>query len=182
MSDFLRNLRSSQKKENAGKRRGYDGQFHQSQDRRKGRDKRPAAGSANMDTLAKKLNSTIPGVVNDISSIANQMRKFNKMNDLLAQAMIKQHEAVTAFFDNLNKVFDETMEMAKTAPGQIPRATTSYASGTHYTKDEVLSIIRNMRTQGSTFATIASYLKEKGIPTFSGRGEWHAQTIHRLCK
>jgi len=24
-------------------------------------------------------------------------------------------------------------------------------------------------------------LIELGQPTFSGRGEWHAQTIHRLC-
>nr|NJM03756.1 cbb3-type cytochrome c oxidase subunit II [Desulfobacula sp.] len=54
--------------------------------------------------------------------------------------------------------------------------------GTHYTKDEILSLIRTMRKKKATFAAIADYLKEKGIPTFSGRGEWHAQTIHRLCK
>ncbi len=180
MSDFLRNLRSSHKKDSSNKRKSLDGHYYPPQERRKTRDRR-LTSSENMDLLAKKLNSSLPGITKDINSIATQLRKFNEMNDLLAQSMIKQHEAVTTFFENLNSVFTETIEMSN-GTGPIPKATTSYASGTHYTKDEVLSIIRNMRTQGSTFATIALYLKEKGIPTFSGRGDWHAQTIHRLCK
>lgn len=60
--------------------------------------------------------------------------------------------------------------------------TTSYASGTSYIKDEVLNIIFTMRDQGATFRVIAAYLNEQGIPTFSGNGEWHAQSIHRLSK
>ena len=48
-------------------------------------------------------------------------------------------------------------------------------------REAVMDIIHTMRNQGSTFDQVAARLIELGQPTFSGRGEWHAQTIHRLC-
>nr|NJM01896.1 hypothetical protein [Desulfobacula sp.] len=48
-------------------------------------------------------------------------------------------------------------------------------------RDAVMDIIYTMRSQGATFDQVAARLIELGQPTFSGRGEWHAQTIHRLC-
>ena len=48
-------------------------------------------------------------------------------------------------------------------------------------REAVMDIINNMRAEGATFDQVASHLIELGQPTFSGRGEWHAQTIHRLC-
>jgi hypothetical protein len=48
-------------------------------------------------------------------------------------------------------------------------------------REVVMDIIQSMRAEGATFDQVASRLIELGQPTFSGRGEWHAQTIHRLC-
>jgi hypothetical protein len=48
-------------------------------------------------------------------------------------------------------------------------------------REEIMDIIHTMRAEGATFDQVASRLIELGQPTFSGRGEWHAQTIHRLC-
>jgi hypothetical protein len=48
-------------------------------------------------------------------------------------------------------------------------------------RDAVMDIIQSMRKEGATFGQVAHRLIELGQPTFSGRGEWHAQTIHRLC-
>jgi len=48
-------------------------------------------------------------------------------------------------------------------------------------REAVMDIIHSMRAKGDTFDMVASRLVELGQPTFSGRGEWHAQTIHRLC-
>jgi len=48
-------------------------------------------------------------------------------------------------------------------------------------RDEIMDIIQNMRDNGATFDQVAKHLVDLGQPTFSGRGEWHAQTIHRLC-
>ncbi len=46
---------------------------------------------------------------------------------------------------------------------------------------KIMDIIQTMRAEGATFDQVASRLVGLGQPTFSGRGEWHAQTIHRLC-
>ncbi|MBI9091889.1 MAG: hypothetical protein JEZ12_21980 [Desulfobacterium sp.] len=48
-------------------------------------------------------------------------------------------------------------------------------------RDAVLKIVNGMREKGATFDQVAQHLVELGQPTFSGRGEWHAQTVHRLC-
>jgi len=48
-------------------------------------------------------------------------------------------------------------------------------------REAVMDIIHTMRTEGATFDQVATRLVKLGQPTFSGRGEWHAQTIHRLC-
>lgn len=49
-------------------------------------------------------------------------------------------------------------------------------------KDDILEMIVAMRNEGSTYNEIASHLDDLNLPTFSGRGKWHAQTIHRLCQ
>ncbi len=48
-------------------------------------------------------------------------------------------------------------------------------------REEVMQIIERMREKGATFDQVAKYLVDINQPTFSGRGEWHAQTVHRLC-
>lgn len=48
-------------------------------------------------------------------------------------------------------------------------------------REAIMDIIQSMRAESATFDQVASRLIELGQPTFSGRGEWHAQTIHRLC-
>ena len=50
------------------------------------------------------------------------------------------------------------------------------------TRKNIIQIIHEMYDAGSTYNEIAQYLENKNIPTFSGRGNWHAQTIHRLYK
>jgi len=54
-------------------------------------------------------------------------------------------------------------------------------SSKHLGRDEVMGIIHKMRKEGAIFDQIAKRLIALGQPTFSGRGEWHAQTVHRLC-
>ncbi len=48
-------------------------------------------------------------------------------------------------------------------------------------REEIMNIINTMREEGATYDQVAKHLIDLGQPTFSGRGEWHAQTIHRLC-
>jgi len=47
---------------------------------------------------------------------------------------------------------------------------------------KVKGIIIKMREKNKTYEEIAKYLKDEKIPTFTNRGKWHAQTVHRLFK
>jgi glutaredoxin len=44
----------------------------------------------------------------------------------------------------------------------------------------IQKIIVEKRSEGETFEQISSYLRKEQIPTLSGRGKWHAQTVHRF--
>lgn len=46
---------------------------------------------------------------------------------------------------------------------------------------EVVGIMKQLRRKKATYKEVAEFLNDKNIPTFSGKGKWHAQTIHRLC-
>lgn len=179
MSDFLKNLRSSQKKEASRPRRNLDGHYHPQKDRRRLPDRR-SNYSNELNLLWSCLSETLPELIENTTSLTKTVEKKSSEDNRLTEARIRQHNAISDFFDNLNTLF--STEIALNNPAGRPKATASYASGTHYTKDDILAIIKNMRQDGATFAVIAGFLKNKGIPTFSGKGEWHAQTIHRLCK
>lgn len=47
---------------------------------------------------------------------------------------------------------------------------------------QVLKIVKQMHKKSATYNQIALRLEKENLPTFSGRGKWHAQTIHRLLK
>jgi len=73
-----------------------------------------------------------------------------------------------------------TIRIRKKVVLEKPKETVS--TGTQLlSREAVMDIIHTMRGQGDTFDQVAARLIELGQPTFSGRGEWHAQTIHRLC-
>lgn len=59
--------------------------------------------------------------------------------------------------------------------------TEQVAADSLLSRDEVLEIINSMRAKGKTFDEVAKHLVSLNQPTFSGRGDWHAQTIHRIC-
>lgn len=181
MSDFLRNLRSAAKKDAPLQRKNLAGNYYPKQERRTLGDRRNVNDLDMIETLAQRLGDALPEILENMTALTEQAERFVAANELTAKSKIQQHTAVADFFNNLNTLLTENTESG-ISPAQPRKVTTSYASGTHYTKDDILLIIQNMRDQGATFSIIADYLKEKGMPTFSGRGEWHAQTIHRLCK
>ncbi len=181
MSDFLRNLRSTHKKDAPGSRKNLDGNYYPQPDRRIINDRRISPDFDNIEAMGRNLVNALPEILENMTTLTEQVEKIATISQLLAESKIRQQNAVADFFTSLNKVV--STEPHGAGPEEpTAKTTASYAAGTHYTKDDILSIIQNMRKQGATFSVIADYLKEKTIPTFSGKGEWHAQTIHRLCK
>ncbi|HKL81842.1 MAG TPA: hypothetical protein VJ879_04940, partial [Desulfobacter sp.] len=120
----------------------------------------------------------IPVIAENTTKLVKEMDRIAAVSEMIMESQIRHQNAIADFFESLKLLMAQ-----KQSPDDMQTATTtSYASSTHYTKDDIISTINRMRDQGATFAMIAEFLSEKGIPTFSGRGDWHAQTIHRLCK
>ena len=181
MNDFLKNLRSATKKEVSPPRKKLEGNYFQQTERRSMDERRNTGSTGNFESVSRQMGDAIPEILEHTTTLTEQVEKLAATSELVAEAKIRQYNAVADFFNTLNKMALGTSEK-NISPDDPQKVTTSYASGTHYTKDDILATIQKMRDQGATFAMIAEYLTEKGMPTFSGRGEWHAQTIHRLCK
>ncbi len=49
-------------------------------------------------------------------------------------------------------------------------------------RKEVLNLIMTLRKEGNSFKQVAVCLEEQNIPTFSGKGRWHAPTVANLLK
>lgn len=45
----------------------------------------------------------------------------------------------------------------------------------------VINSMKKMRKKGATYDEIAKFLNDNNTPTFSGKGRWYKQTVHRLC-
>ncbi|MCP4115003.1 MAG: hypothetical protein GY737_06265 [Desulfobacteraceae bacterium] len=199
MSDFLKNLRSthrgsqaqrgSQPRPSGPTRKEIGERYYSGNERRTVVDRRaplrpqqPQRQYKESDTMLESL----PMIKENLATVATSLERMAESQENLAKVKAEQHQAMGTFFENLNQVLMEkivpSLDAASAAPRPVRKGTTSYASGTHHTKDEVIAIIRSMREERATYAEIAEALTAKGIPTFSGRGDWHAQTIHRLCK
>jgi hypothetical protein len=178
MNDFLKNLRNSRKKEPSSPKKNLDSRYYSQTGSRPTQDKNPAS-SEPLLSLLSGLADILPEFSENVSRLTQGLEKLMESNDLLSEARIRQYNAVSTFFDHLNSLFP--LDSPSAAENGI-KIKAGDPSGTRYTKDEILLLIRTMRKNEATFGAIADYLKEKRIPTFSGRGEWHAQTIHRLCK
>lgn len=179
MSDFLRNLRSSHKKDPSDPKRNLDGHYYPKDDRRTIQDRRTNSPYENLDTLFESLVNILPKISDNSSVLSSFLEQLETNNNRLVDVKLRQHTAIATFFETLNALINTDSHSSSNQPVKV---STSYTSGTHYTKDEILDTMRSLRKQGSTFAQIAEHLTQKGIPTFSGKGDWHAQTIHRLCK
>ncbi|MEA1969218.1 MAG: hypothetical protein U9N77_13505 [Thermodesulfobacteriota bacterium] len=191
MNDFLQNLRSGHKehkqrqRQPGATRKNADAHYLSDNERRKVLYRRIKPQIQNQYKNSETLNESIPFIGENISQIASCMERITESKEKLVTAQLEQYKAVETFFQNLNSIImDKILPFIETSTkANIQKqGTASYAPDIHHTKDDVISTIKEMRKKRATFAEIAAHLKKQGIPTFSGRGEWHAQTIHRLCK
>ncbi|WP_300668077.1 recombinase family protein [Desulfoluna sp.] len=98
---------------------------------------------------------------------------------------------MAAAFIDIVKILERFTEGAPTPSSVEATAPPAPVSLTELTDDQLLSpaderreaikVMKKLRKKGATYKEIAHFLNEKEIPTFSNKGHWHAQTIHRLC-
>lgn len=104
-------------------------------------------------------------------AIKNYLNKAAESKARVAEAREKSAAAVERLMENLPEIVQQSVP-ARGTPRK--RKLTSR-------KQELLDLINKLRDEDNmTYEEVADYLTKNNIPTFSGRGRWHAQTIHRL--
>lgn len=136
----------------------------------------------NNTTTIEEITSSI---ISSFSKLTKQLDQYNTTVIPVMKQESELYESAAEFFDTLSYLLFGTTQ----APQKSSEPITTFSGNTgyrlnssRYSKEEVIAVMRSMRKEGATLLQIADYLKDKGIPTFSGRGEWHAQTVHRLCR
>lgn len=182
MNEFLRNLRNQQKEKSSSSRRVQsEKSSYPHPDRRSGYDRRSQSalrsGFGN-DNLTKKVTELIPdlrilmeAVIETNDRIAESIERFVAMEErrnIIFESIGRSLEAVASRGLSVSEDYYQKPEFKKTK--KIPREE----------KNKIMDMIFSMRENGSTYEQIAEYLEAERIPTFSNKGHWHAQTIHRL--
>lgn len=187
MDDFLYNLRRESDKRN---RRQSGQQQYRGPDRRGMKDQRRGFPRRN-DTTAELLPE-IKSLLETISEnqkllVANDKRKTLALENIaaslrlmsgndepieipIAESAPEEPQVEAAAEDEVEAMEAESDD--DEAEDDPPRST----------REEIRKIALELREQGKTYKEIAQYLDDKKFPTFSGKGGWHAPTIHKLCK
>ena len=124
----------------------------------------------------KKQTADVPPYLKSLldelaPAIKDYLNRAAESKARVAEAREKSAEALEKLVENLPEIIQQTAPTRST-PGR--RKLTPK-------KQELLDLINKLRDEEDmTYEEVAAYLTENNIPTFSGRGRWHQQTIHRL--
>jgi hypothetical protein len=212
MDDFLYNLRRESDKRNrkqSGQMQYRGPDRRGGKDQRRPYPKRydSAEQSAEIKTLLetlcenqKRLIENDDRKIQALEDIAEALQsisghspsaKAKKAVKISVPAQETKAEAPQASEEESQAVADppEVIEEAiEAAPGDAPAPEAEADAEQPQTKplrsthEDVRKIALSLRDQGKTFKEIARYLDDHKIPTFSGKGGWHAPTVHKLCK
>jgi len=189
MSDFLHQLRANKNDRRFNKkRRQYD---HQNSNGNQGvvydrratgelrrNAQRTAAVPEHLSALSVEMMTAIRDLLEGLAE--NQIR--------MAAAEERRAEAIEKVAASLEVIANNQLqhrEMETTGTQEISRAKKAKRQArlaTDPSRRRVMEIISQMREQNATYHEIAQALEAENLPTFSGRGNWHAQTVHRLCR
>ncbi|MCW7754610.1 recombinase family protein [Desulfobotulus sp. H1] len=200
MNDFLQNLRNQtaakERRFNKPPKGNYDtppGTGHS--ERRSGQDRRTPRTPPHAAPVVRE--ETMQTLVGTLEAFVETQRDRLFMEDRRAEAEERKAEALERLADSLERLM-ETIATPAPAPapapaatlsersdrkdGQIPELGTSEDDVRKTSRKYILKLIEKLRKDNMTYEQIAAYLTDNDFPTFSGRGRWHAQTIHRLCR
>ena len=148
----------------------YNDRERRSDNRRKSE---PMAGSS---LIPDELTPSIKEFA--IEYVENQKRLI-KAEQRKANAEIRNTESIETFFSIIKNYME-----GFTPKNSITESKTRRGPYKQRPLDDnrkiIFKIITKMREKNATYEDIANHLVKEKIPTLSGRGTWHAQTVHRL--
>lgn len=157
MSEFLKNLRNNQ---------GYNQKQYDTKNKGQQQTRGKSGGGKQTTDIPPYLKALLDDLAPAIKNFLNQAAESQAK---VAAAQEKNAQAI-------EKLMESLPELIQQAPlRREPRKRKISAR-----KQELLDMIKKLRDENMTYEEVAAYLEKNKIPTFSGRGRWHAQTIHRL--
>lgn len=183
MSEFLHQLRNGNDKRFSRKRRQYDGNQNVLYDRRVNREqpRRNAQRSNDADQSVGIPYDMLESIKDLLETIAENQERQIITETRKADAL----EKLVELLDNLPTIpgpvkVEEVIEEIIEAP--VKKRKRASRKKDDPNRIRVMEVIETMREKNATYHEIALQLQEEDLPTFSGRGKWHAQTVHRLCQ
>lgn len=193
MSEFLKNFRSTHSRFAGNKRNPYDGHYYPAQDRRNGNDRRNEQSQTQgkpSSSLYAKIEDFIPTLQALLETITDNQQSLidlKKRQAVSSEEMTAAFKTIAALLQNTQipdskpspVIAKESVESQSSLTVEELEKTEMKSSADE--KRDIIRIMKKLRKKGGTYKEIAHFLNENKIPTFSNKGHWHAQTIHRLC-
>ncbi|MDY0132136.1 MAG: recombinase family protein [Desulforegulaceae bacterium] len=179
MNEFLKQLRSQQKDKYPGSYRSPmdNKRPYPHPDRRsKGGDRRQPHSKSDLDLILNEFAKLIP-------ELMVVMSRITETNEKIVDALdhkIEIEEERNLIFGSLARSIELLAEKGGSFIDASNSESVKIKKASKEQKNKVLDLIVSLREDKSTYEEIADYLEAQGIPTFSNKGRWHAQTIHRL--
>ena len=156
MSEFLKNLRNNQN-------------YNQSPNT-KFKGQQQTRGKSGNTKQTGDIPPYLKALFDDLApAIKNFLNQAAESQARVAAAQEKNALALEKLLENLPELIQ-----------QVPMRREPRKRKISARKQELLDLIKKLRDENMTYEEVAAYLEKNKIPTFSGRGRWHAQTIHRL--
>jgi hypothetical protein len=185
MDDFLHNLRTGKNKPYDRNRKQYDNNGFKSSDRQNLNDNR------RKDTFQRTpLVDYMPLIKKHLGEIIEEQKRQYE----LEERRVAAEERIADALENLSvKLFQksqapissgvnsETLPLMPNDENLEVSGDTASPSVAKMERNSVLKMIAAMRNDQMSYEKIARALEAQGIPTFSGKGSWHSQTVSKLC-
>ncbi len=181
MSDFLKNLRGGQDNQ-AGRYRSkpysQGNRPYSGNEKRVGIERRSEKHykQHSKEVLAEMLYELSPAIKIFLESIAENQKRLAEVEEIRARAEEKKSKALEGLLEFLKSEGMEKLMSSKESGEKRKKTKKPFDAN----RKKIMQVIANMRNKGETFDKIALYLENEKLPTFSNRGQWHAQTVHRL--
>jgi len=196
MSDFLHQLRNNSEYTRNYSNKNHSNRYNSSHnsDWKNNRDKSRNNGNKNYhqqqhDASSEKLDNTVEGIKNVLDGINETQKKLAIAEERRAAAEERKAEIFAVIAEGIFQALDSigVHTSIDNISSTVSKNDTSQENEiiekpSDVDREKVLTVIHEMRENGDTYGQIAQNLEDQKLPTFSGRGEWHAQTVHRICK
>ncbi len=144
--------------------------------------RKPTRKPEGTEKLVTLLSETVPTIRSLLEGMAADHRRLADAEERRVAVEERKAQASESIAAALQQL------LGAAAAGQAPAIVAGSIDDTppekpgKQEKDRALRIITDMRDDGATYRQIAARLDSEKISTFSGKGRWHAQTIHRICQ